>query len=210
VGADREEAGMPSTIERLPHAIEGSEAVDRLLPPFGKLSGAVLRTRSVADVLEGVPWLGHPLHPMLTDLPIGMWTSAVALDLLGGEAAEAGADALVGLGVVASLPTAAAGLAEYGRVGPPTIRVAAAHAAANTVALACMSGSWILRRSGRRGLGTALSLVGAGALALGGYLGGHLAYGKGVGVAQSSARTATEASGSIDARASVVAGDGSR
>src|ERR1700754_4406211 len=63
----------------------------------------------VKDTLAGTP-LGHALHPLLTDVPIGTWTSAVLLDLLGGGEARAASRRLVGLGVLASLPTAASGL----------------------------------------------------------------------------------------------------
>ncbi len=53
-------------------------------------------------------WLGHPLHPVLSDVPLGAWTAALALD--GIEAASGrrelgpGADAAitVGLGGVAA------------------------------------------------------------------------------------------------------------
>jgi hypothetical protein len=45
-----------------------------------------------------------------------------------------------------------------------------------------MTGSFIARRSGNRGLGRALSTIGMGALMVGGYLGGHLTYANGVGV----------------------------
>src|SRR5947208_10573528 len=52
----------------------------------------------VKNVLSGT-WLGHQLHPVLTDLPIGAWTMATALDLTGGRRADAAARRLVGLGV---------------------------------------------------------------------------------------------------------------
>ncbi len=194
---------MPSSPDRLFRAIERSEAVDPLTRPLGKLSKLILRRPALTSVLEGVPWLSHPLHPLLTDYPIGFWTSALALDLFGGDATEGAADTLVGLGVVAAVPTAAAGLAEYGRVGPPTIRAAAAHAAANSVALTCQTASWVARRAGARGTGKALSLMAFAALSLGGYLGGHMAYGRAVGVDQRPEARASEASGSVAPNVSV-------
>jgi uncharacterized membrane protein len=188
---------VPSPLDQIVQTIERSEAVDALTRPLGKLSKQILRRPRVTRVLEGVSWLSHPLHPVLTDYPIGFWTSALALDLMGSDAAEGAADTLVGLGIVAAVPTAAAGLAEYGRVGPPTIRVAAAHAAANSVALSCQAASWAARRAGARGAGKALSLLALAALSVGGYLGGHMAYGRAVGVDQRSETRAAEASGSI-------------
>jgi uncharacterized membrane protein len=194
---------MPSPLEQFFRTIEDSDAVDPLTRPLGKLSQQVLRRPGLTRFLEGVPWLTHPLHPVLTDYPIGFWTSALALDLLGGDRTETAADALVGLGIVGAVPTAAAGLAEYGRVGPPTIRTATAHATANSIALTLQTASWLARRSGARTAGKALSIVAFAALSVGGYLGGHMTYGRGVGVDQRLEARATEASGSIPPNVSV-------
>jgi uncharacterized membrane protein len=173
---------MTSKVNEVPSAIERFERVDAIAKPLGRLAGRIDGRERLASVLLGVPWLGHPLHPVLTDFPIGFWSGAVVLDLLGGERTEAAADTLVGLGIASALPTAAAGLAEYNRVTKPTTRIATVHAVANTVALACMTGSFAARRSGHRGTGRAFALLGTGALMLGGYLGGHLTYAEGVGV----------------------------
>jgi hypothetical protein len=40
----------------------------------------------VRNLLSGTD-LGHPLHPMLTDLPIGAWVMSALLDAAGGPAA---------------------------------------------------------------------------------------------------------------------------
>ena len=92
--------------------LEATDAIDRVAEPVHQRLTAVLPSGPVKDVLHGV-WLGHPLHPVLTDLPIGFWTSAVVLDLVGGRDARPAADALVGIGVAAALPTAATGLADW-------------------------------------------------------------------------------------------------
>ena len=104
------------------------------------------------------------------------------LDLIGGEKTDTAADTLIGLGIAAAVPTAAAGVAEYARVTKPATRVATVHALANSVALTLMTGSFIARKAGNRRLGRTLSMIGSAALLAGGYLGGHLTYGKGVGV----------------------------
>jgi hypothetical protein len=60
-----------SNLERavvLDRLIEAGQRVARLLPPG--------RAR---DTLHGVP-LGHPLHPMLVQVPMGTWLSANLLD----------------------------------------------------------------------------------------------------------------------------------
>ena len=173
---------MTSVIHEVPHAIEQRDAIDKVAKPLGRLAGEVDSHEGLSKVLQGVSWLGHPLHPVLTDYPIGFWSSAMLLDLVGGERAEGAADTLIGFGIAAAVPTAAAGLSEYARVTKPSTRIATVHAMANTVALTLMTGSFFARRSGNRGLGRTLSLLGSAALVVGGYLGGHLTYGKGIGV----------------------------
>jgi len=127
---------------------------------------------------------GHSLHPLLTDLPLGAWTSALVLDLLGGESAEQAADRLVGLGIAASLPTAAAGLSDWSDTLDEDRRIGFAHALLNAAALAAFTASFAARRTGHRGAGKLLGLMGAGSLFAGSYLGGHLSYSRGIGVNQ--------------------------
>ena len=141
----------------------------------------VLPAGPVKDVLSGTH-LGHALHPLLSDVPIGTWTSALLLDLVGGEGAEDGADRLVGLGILASLPTIAAGLSDWADTVGPDRRTGLVHAWANSAALALFTASYAARKGGRRRLGVTLGLAGGGAMGIGGFLGGHLSYARGVGV----------------------------
>src|SRR5215207_7861517 len=86
--------------------LAGLEALDEPAKAVGKAVRDVVPPGAAKDALSGV-WLGHALHPLLTDLPIGTYTSAVLLDWLGGRDGEAAADRLVGLGLLFTLPTAA-------------------------------------------------------------------------------------------------------
>jgi len=141
---------------------------------------------SLKDVVSGT-WLGHALHPLLTDVVIGSWTSATLLDLLGGEEAARAAERLVGVGIVAYGPTALTGWSDWAdseQVDPEVRRVGLVHATVNGVAFALYAGSLASRRLGRRRLGVGLALAGAGALSAGGHLGGHLAFRLGIGVDQ--------------------------
>lgn len=150
----------------------------------GRLADAVnqaVPAGPAKDVLSG-SWLGHPLHPVLSDVPIGTWTSAVLLDLLGGEDSEVGADRLVALGILSSLPTVAAGLSDWADTMGPQRRTGLVHAAANAAALGLFSASYLARRAGRRRGGVLLGLMGAGSMGVGGWIGGHLSYVLGVGV----------------------------
>ena len=141
---------------------------------------------SFKDAVSGT-WLGHALHPLLTDVVIGSWTSASMLDLLGGEETARAAERLVGIGIVAYAPTALTGWSDWAdseSVDPEVRRVGLVHAAVNGIAFALYAGSLASRRRGRRRLGVALALAGAGALSAGGHLGGHLAFRLGIGVDQ--------------------------
>jgi nitrite reductase/ring-hydroxylating ferredoxin subunit len=142
--------------------------------------------RPVRDVLDGV-WLGNPLHPALTDVPLGAWTAAVALDAVGSDAA----DAALAIGVLGAVPAAVTGANDASYLRGEARRLALVHGLVNTVGLALNVASLVVRRRGNRGLGRALS----GAAYLGAlftaHLGGELSYGLGVRVN----RTAFEGAG---------------
>ncbi len=120
-------------------------------------------------------WLGHALHPVLTDVVIGTWTSANLLDLVGGKDGAVPARRLIGIGLLAAGPTAWSGWAEWSELPTPDKRVGLVHAVANGVAIGLYARSWLARRSGRRGDGALLGLAGSAVAGVGAYLGGHLA-----------------------------------
>lgn len=133
---------------------------------------------AVKDMLQGT-WLGHPLHPALVAVPLGAWTTAALLDLVG---ARRGADTALGFGILAALPTAASGLVDWSYTQGKPRRLGLAHATLNSAALTCYTTSWLARKAGRRGLGIALSTVGLSLVSMAGYLGGELSYSLGQGV----------------------------
>src|SRR3954470_22209028 len=183
-----------ATRPRLHHLAERVGAATSLDGPAEAVAGwirGIVPRGPVKDVLSGTP-LGHALHPFLTDLPIGTWTSATLLDLVGGRAAQPAAERLIASGILAAVPTAASGLNDWADTTPAddsVRRVGAIHAVANVAALALYTASLAARRRDNHGRGVALGLAGIGALTLGGHLGGHLSYAKAVGVD----RTAFEA-----------------
>ena len=154
-------------------ALERTERLDLAVRAFERIASAVPRDKR--EVLRG-DWLGHPLHPALTDLPIGFWTSAWALDLLGGRRCAPAATVLVGLGVVSAVPTAAAGLVDWAEIPREKQRVGVVHAACNLAATAAYTASFVARCRGLRGRGVLWGFVGAGVATIGGYLGGHLVF----------------------------------
>ena len=168
-------------LENLSRRIEGLSALDPVADRVANAVSSLSHRPVVASALAGTP-LGHPLHPVLTDLPIGSWTSAFFLDLFGGASARPGSRSLIGVGVLTALPTAMTGLADWADTSGATRRIGAVHAAINTTALGLYALSWRSRRHGRHGRGVVLAMLGATAATAGAYLGGHLVYRTGTGV----------------------------
>jgi uncharacterized membrane protein len=177
---------VPASPPPLRAAVASLEAASALDPVASAVSGGVRSAlpAGVKSALHG-DWLGHALHPLLTDLVIGTWTSALILDLAGGRHAQAAADRLLTAGVASYPPTALTGVADWSgaaAANPALRRVGLVHAASNAVALTLQLSSLRARRSGRRGRGVALSVAANATLGLAGYLGGHLTYVLGAGV----------------------------
>src|SRR3954470_1317204 len=150
------------TLHRLAERVGGAGALDG---PAESGAGAVrnaIPRGPVKDALSGT-FLGHALHPLLTDLPIGTWTSSLLLDLVGGRAARPASERLIALGLLAATPTAATGLNDWADTTPPGAgarRMGGVHATANVTALCLYAASWAARRRGRHGRGVALGVAG--------------------------------------------------
>ena len=118
-------------------------------------------------------WLGHPVHPVLVQVPVGAWLSAAFLDTVGNED---GARHLIGLGLLASAPAAVAGWADWSEQHEQQMRTGVVHAAANSAAITLYTGSLVARARQRTGLGKALGYAGLAAVALASMLGGDISY----------------------------------
>jgi nitrite reductase/ring-hydroxylating ferredoxin subunit len=163
-----------NTARRLEHAgaLDGTVRV---------LADAVQRRTgkgAQADALHGV-WLGQPVHPALTQLPVGFWTSAAVLDFVPGS--RRASQVLIALGLAGSVPAAAAGLTDWSSLHREQQRVGVVHAAANAGAMAMFASSLLARAAGRHTEGRALALGGLAALTASTYLGRHLAFPLGAG-----------------------------
>jgi len=168
-------------LRRVPEVIEGLSFLDPPSNAIGRFVSKTVPPGRVKDLLSGT-WLGHALHPLLTDLPIGFWTSAWMLDLFGGRATDDAARKLVGLGILSAVPTAATGASDWSDTTGGERRVGLVHAAANSAALVAFTASYLHRRRGNRGKGVAWGWAGAALATVGGHLGGHLIQALGVGV----------------------------
>ena len=134
--------------------------------------------RRMKNWLNGV-WLGHPLHPALTDVTLGAWSTGFLLDIVG---ARGPADAATTVGVLSAVPTALAGAADWSDTSDESRRTGLVHALLNSVGLAFMVGSLFARRAERRALGFGLSTAGLFLSGLSAWLGGHLVFGMGTNV----------------------------
>ena len=170
----------PPAIVRWTLRLEQATALDKPVRALEPSIRAAFGTGSRASVLRG-EWLGHAIHPVLTDVVIGSWMSATVLDLFGGRASSEAAQKLVGAGLLAVGPTAWTGWAEWSAAGTREKRVGLVHAVTNAVAISAYAASWVARRKGADRAGVGLGLVGLTVASAGAYLGGHLAEARKVG-----------------------------
>lgn len=162
-------------------------ASQRWADPLAKWLQPVIRRAvsapPVHDFLDGV-WLGAPLHPPLTDVPVGAWTTALLLDtgsaLSGDRELGAAADRALAVGTIAAVPTALTGLNDLRDLTGQSRRIAMVHALANVVGLSLSTASLAYRHRGRRGLARGLSGAGYLMSSAAAHLGGKLSFGLGV------------------------------
>ncbi|WP_448626630.1 DUF2231 domain-containing protein [Geodermatophilus sp. URMC 64] len=164
---------------------------DKAIEPTRRAVLSVLKPQALKDFLHGT-WLGHPLHPVLVQVPVGSWLSAGVLDAV--PALRPAATAMIGTGVVAAVPAALAGAADWSEQETGVRRLGAVHALLNTAALGLYVGSLVARGRGRGGLGRALSYSGLGLATVSASIGGHMSYAQSSGA--SHAATAARALGS--------------
>ncbi len=164
----------PPAIVRWTLRLEEATALDRPVQALEPSIRSAFGSGTRASVLRG-DWLGHAVHPLLTDVVLGTWTSATLLDFVGGRGSAAAARRLVGTGLLAVGPTAWTGWAEWSAAGSREKRVGLVHAVTNAVAISAYAASWVARRTGRQGIGARLGLAGATVSGVGAFLGGHLA-----------------------------------
>jgi nitrite reductase/ring-hydroxylating ferredoxin subunit len=132
--------------------------------------------KDIRNVLDGV-WFGVPLHPALTDVPLGSWTAAAACDAIGADAA---ADAALAIGVLGAVPAALTGLNDWSYLKGDSKRIGTVHAIVNSTGLALNVASLVLRRSGNRETARTLSTLAYGGALFAAHLGGILSFGLGV------------------------------
>jgi hypothetical protein len=162
---------------RLLQRLERSQALDAAIKAAEPVARRLVAGDQVRRLMHGEA-TGVPLHIIWTDVPFGAWFMAQYLDLFPDAGTRRAATRLVRLGVVAALPTAVTGWAEWALADRATRRVGIVHAAANGVAVLIFVGSWAARAGNRHRLGVRLGRLGGVVLVVGGFLGGHMGSGR--------------------------------
>jgi len=167
--------------------LETARQLDPVSDKLQEAVTAVVRPRRLRDLLHGT-WLGHPLHPVLVQVPVGAFVCAAALDLMPGR--RRAATSLIALGVATAGPAAVAGWTDWSEMTKDRRRVGLVHAASNLAAVGLYAGSLAARLRGRTTRGKAFGFAGLTVAGLGAYLGGHLAYAQSAGVNQAAPEVA--------------------
>jgi nitrite reductase/ring-hydroxylating ferredoxin subunit/uncharacterized membrane protein len=176
--------------ERIVGIVARQEALNPVEEGLQKLlhqafSSAGSSGKKIKNAWNGT-WLGHPLHVVLTDVPIGAWTAALIFDAVesisGRDEFATAADASVMVGLVGAVGAAAAGLTDWQDVDPPARRIGLVHGLLNLSGTGLFAASLIMRKRDSRAKGRSLSLLGYAIAAIAGFLGGDLVYDQRLGV----------------------------
>jgi uncharacterized membrane protein len=162
-----------SVVVDLVERVENETRLDSLISRVAPVVDRVIATPGARDLLQG-RWLGHAIHPLLTDLPLGLWTGTNVLDLLPVPGSRRSAERLLALGLLSVPAVVVTGWAEWRDIEIREQRVGVVHAGLNASGVVLYGLSLMSRRRDRHGWGVALALGGSVMVAAAGYLGGHL------------------------------------
>jgi nitrite reductase/ring-hydroxylating ferredoxin subunit/uncharacterized membrane protein len=165
---------MQRVVDALPFLDEISDAVQPEVRKAVDAGGTTAR-----NVLDGV-WLEAPLHPVLTDVPVGSWTAALVFDGLdlatGKRSVRHAADASLVFGTLGALGAAVTGLSDWRYLSGGSRRMGIAHALLNSIGLVMSIVSLVQRATGRRNAGRLVFLTGYSISGMAAHLGGELSY----------------------------------
>jgi nitrite reductase/ring-hydroxylating ferredoxin subunit/uncharacterized membrane protein len=146
---------------------------------------------SIKNALHG-KWLGHPLHPAITDIPIGAWTTALVFDIVdtinGREDYSSAADAAIAVGLVGAVGSAVSGITDWSETNGRARKIGITHGLLNLSATLLYATSLVMRRNSKPRGRLGLAMLGFAASYAAAYLGGHLVYGEQIGVDHAAAQ----------------------
>jgi nitrite reductase/ring-hydroxylating ferredoxin subunit len=171
------------------------DAFDKAIEPARKAVLSALRPTALKNFLHGT-WLGHPLHPVMVQVPVGSWICAGLLDAV--PPLRPAATVLIGTGVAAAVPASLAGAADWSEQEIGVRRLGAIHAVLNSAALGLYVGSLVARAKGRGTLGRVLSYSGLGIAGGSAAIGGHMSYSQSSGASHSATAARSLTSDWID------------
>jgi nitrite reductase/ring-hydroxylating ferredoxin subunit/uncharacterized membrane protein len=141
--------------------------------------------QKIRNILNGT-WLGEPLHVVLTDVPVGAWTVAMAFDALeilcDRREVRRACEISIGLGLLGAAGAAVTGMADWSDVDPPARRLGLIHGLLNLSGIALFATSLFLRKKKSREMGRIASILGYAVMGYAAHLGGKLVYEHRVGV----------------------------
>jgi nitrite reductase/ring-hydroxylating ferredoxin subunit/uncharacterized membrane protein len=164
--------------------------LDSVGDPLQKYIGSLYENsgptgKQVKNILNGT-WLGHPAHPVITDVPVGAWTVTMVLDIIasisGNEGLESAADISLATGWVGAAAAAATGFTDWSDTYGKERSVGLLHGLTMGTSFLAYTVSLLARLGGARSFGIALSNLGYGVMSAGAYLGGDEVYDLGYGV----------------------------
>jgi uncharacterized membrane protein len=162
--------------------IEEADGLDVVAKHVRAAAHDALVDPPAADQLLGGAWLGHRVHPLAVQVPVGAWTMATLLDVTDSDRHAGAVDALLLTGCVSALPAIITGAHDLATTSGEQTRVALVHALTMDAALGLFVTALAKRRRGDRRGARRLVLAGTAVTAAGAYLGGHMVYRLGVGV----------------------------
>ncbi|WP_049973450.1 hypothetical protein [Curtobacterium sp. B18] len=153
---------------RLTDAVEHASVLDKAIDIDRSVVNALAKPKALRQLLHGVPF-GHPLHPLLVQVPLGAWTSAAVLDLIGGKGKRARGEDPRRRGAPVVRLRIGGRLRRLVRARPCATPDGLGAPGGHWVGISLYGLSWMQRKRGNHGAGKLLGFAGLAVVGVGGY-----------------------------------------